>query len=186
PATPFRWAEKMAAELNASLVTFDGEGHSSVTRSDCVAAAAAALLVELDRPAPGLSCGADPPSSAPPWWHDQPRPPGFDLSDATGVTELLGFPPEMYADVLHAPEGAGVDEIAAALAESYEDAGWAVLATEDLPIGDDAVQVVVTREDEIVALTVLGPAALDTPAGAAFAAYSADGRGLVLRFNVAL
>ena len=63
PATPMRWAEKMATDLgaNARLVTFTGEGHGQVLVNTCVTDVEASLLADLKLPDPGTVCDPDPP-----------------------------------------------------------------------------------------------------------------------------
>lgn len=58
PATPLRWARRLAGELDrAVLVTYEGDGHTIVSQGDpCIDAIAVDYLVDGDLPAPGTVC----------------------------------------------------------------------------------------------------------------------------------
>lgn len=58
PATPYRWAQSLAAELqNGHLITYDGDGHTAYMRSNsCVDNAVDTYLVNGVVPTPGLKC----------------------------------------------------------------------------------------------------------------------------------
>jgi len=58
PATPYKWAQGLASELqNGHLITFDGDGHTAYRRSNsCVDNAVDAYLLKGAVPAAGLSC----------------------------------------------------------------------------------------------------------------------------------
>lgn len=57
PSTPYQWSEQLTRYLDtATLVTRDGEGHVSLSRSKCIADASAKYLVDLELPAPGTHC----------------------------------------------------------------------------------------------------------------------------------
>ena len=58
PATPYEWAVRLRKQLaNASLITFDGDGHAAYTRSNkCVDDAVDAYLVKGTVPKDGLRC----------------------------------------------------------------------------------------------------------------------------------
>jgi pimeloyl-ACP methyl ester carboxylesterase len=60
PATPFAWAQALAAQLGSGrLVTVAGSTHTSLLNGNrCLDAIAAAYLVDGTVPAPGRSCGA--------------------------------------------------------------------------------------------------------------------------------
>ena len=63
PATPYAWARDVAAQLGpkASLVTYEGWGHTVYGRSDCVTAAVDRYLLTVRPPAAGASCpGVEP------------------------------------------------------------------------------------------------------------------------------
>lgn len=57
PATPYEWAEALVEQLtSATLVTREGEGHTGYFKSDCVARAVDAYLLELTVPERDLTC----------------------------------------------------------------------------------------------------------------------------------
>ena len=57
PATPYRWAQGLAAQLSAALLTYEGDGHTAYRRgSDCVDSAVDAYLLRGAQPAKGLRC----------------------------------------------------------------------------------------------------------------------------------
>ncbi|MEV8506163.1 alpha/beta hydrolase [Actinoplanes sp. NPDC051475] len=63
PATPYAWARTVAAQLGprATLVTYDGWGHTVYGRSDCVTTAVDRYLLTVRPPAAGTSCpGVEP------------------------------------------------------------------------------------------------------------------------------
>ncbi|MFE6052679.1 alpha/beta hydrolase [Kitasatospora sp. NPDC056446] len=60
PATPYAWAEKLAAELgNAVLLTREGEGHTGYGASSCIRSSVDAFLLEGTVPAAGIRCATD-------------------------------------------------------------------------------------------------------------------------------
>jgi hypothetical protein len=61
PATPYEWGVQVAGELdNATLLTFDGDGHTAYTSgSRCIDQAVDAYLLEGTMPAEGTVCRAD-------------------------------------------------------------------------------------------------------------------------------
>lgn len=57
PATPYAWAESLAAALDhGALLTREGVDHVAIFTSSCVRAADEAVLVDLTLPAPGTVC----------------------------------------------------------------------------------------------------------------------------------
>jgi pimeloyl-ACP methyl ester carboxylesterase len=58
PATPYEWSVRLRDQLaDASLITFDGDGHTAYTRSnDCVDKAVDAYYLKGTVPEDGLSC----------------------------------------------------------------------------------------------------------------------------------
>jgi len=58
PATPYKWAQDLAAELkDGHLITYDGDGHTAYMRSNkCVDGAVDAYLLKGVVPPPGLKC----------------------------------------------------------------------------------------------------------------------------------
>ena len=66
PATPYAWAEHVAAQLGprASIVTYEGWGHIVYGRSDCVNGAMDRYLLTARPPAAGTRCPAVEPKAA--------------------------------------------------------------------------------------------------------------------------
>jgi hypothetical protein len=60
PATPYEGAARLTETLgpNASLLTWEGEGHTAYGRSDCVNRLVDSYLVDLVVPHPGTRCPA--------------------------------------------------------------------------------------------------------------------------------
>jgi pimeloyl-ACP methyl ester carboxylesterase len=58
PATPYEWAVRLREQLSsASLITFEGDGHTAYTRSnECVDDAVDAYYLEGEVPEDGLRC----------------------------------------------------------------------------------------------------------------------------------
>lgn len=57
PATPFRWAESLASQLESGvLLTHDGEGHTAYGKNECVNTAVEAYLLRGTLPAEGTRC----------------------------------------------------------------------------------------------------------------------------------
>ncbi len=58
PATPYEWAVRLRDQLaDASLITFDGDGHTAYTRSNkCVDGAVDAYYLKGTVPKDGLRC----------------------------------------------------------------------------------------------------------------------------------
>jgi len=57
PATPYKWAESLAEQLDATLLTYDGEGHTAYGRSNqCIIDAVDGFLVDGVMPAAGTQC----------------------------------------------------------------------------------------------------------------------------------
>ncbi|UJV41981.1 alpha/beta hydrolase [Streptomyces sp. AMCC400023] len=88
PDTPYQDAVALSRQLdNASLVTFDAEGHTAFGRSRCATDAVIDYLVDLKVPASGTTCADEtqPPSSTP-----KTAPPGTTLSELrNGVNERV-------------------------------------------------------------------------------------------------
>ena len=58
PATPYAWSQALAEQLPATLVTYEGEGHTAYgyQRSACIEDVIDAYLVDLRVPKPGTRC----------------------------------------------------------------------------------------------------------------------------------
>ena len=94
PATPFVWAEKMAKALGpkASLVAYNGEGHSTWLESDCTDALINQTLIDLKQVGP-VDCAAQAPSdtSLPAWYKDLPAIPNAAPNDISDLLPLIGL-----------------------------------------------------------------------------------------------
>lgn len=66
PATPYEWAQQMAAALEGgALLTYEGDGHTAFfTGGACVQDAVVTYLVDLTLPPDGTSCPSDTSSTA--------------------------------------------------------------------------------------------------------------------------
>ncbi|UUU32419.1 alpha/beta hydrolase [Streptomyces sp. CA-210063] len=88
PDTPYQDAVALSRRLdNASLLTFDAEGHTAFGRSACATDAVIGYLVDLKVPASGTTCADEtqPPSSTP-----KTAPPGTTLGELrNGVNERV-------------------------------------------------------------------------------------------------
>ena len=57
PATPYQWSVALADGLESGvLLTYDGDGHTSLGLNGCIDAYAVAYLVDLAVPAAGITC----------------------------------------------------------------------------------------------------------------------------------
>ncbi len=105
PATPFRWAEEMAASLgdNARLLAFSGEGHSQILVSQCVDDIAGALFNKGTLPPKGKVCKPNVPLAQPTWWNDSVSIAGQPL-DAEVMNYYFGLKPvKVYAQYFAVP-----------------------------------------------------------------------------------
>lgn len=94
PATPFRWAEEMAASLgqSARLVSFTGEGHGQILVSECVNEIAGALFNKGTLPTKGKVCAPDKPMAQPTWWNNAVTINGT-LLDSEVMNNYFGLKP---------------------------------------------------------------------------------------------
>ena len=164
PATPFRWAEEMAAAMgpNAALVTFTGEGHGQLLASTCVTEIEGALLADLTLPDDGTVCDPDPAIERPEWWGDLAIPTEYSevvslpaVKAALGLTDTLGYG-ETRTTTLDAQ--AAVEAFEATLA----DAGFQSLGSQDLGIDDTAEFGFLAPNGDLFIVLAMGPAAFDT------------------------
>ena len=164
PATPYRWAEEMAAELgpNARLVTFTGEGHGQLLANSCITDLEAALLADLDVPDEGATCNPDPEIERPSWWDDLPEPDG--VSTAVSLPALdaaLGLrPTEAYYETRLSDMS--VDEVINAFESTMPQAGFPSLGQGDPDIDDTANTFFLTPDGDQIVVFVIGPDALLT------------------------
>ena len=94
PATPFRWAEELTANMgaNARLVEFSGEGHSQILVSGCVDEIAGALFTRGTLPKKGKVCAPDTPMARPAWWNSTVQVSGTELDTET-MNSYFGLKP---------------------------------------------------------------------------------------------
>lgn len=181
PATPFRWAEKMAGELHAVLLRYEGEGHASLTDASCVAEAGTAVLVDLKLPVAGTSCQPDAPTTAPSWWSSQPAVPGTSTVPVDDVGSLLGLPKGTYGEIL-STDGDATTTIDRATT-AFENGGWTSLNAAKVDIGTDARRITfVDADNHAVQFVVIGVKSFDSPDAAPLKALVPAGDGIIIRF----
>jgi pimeloyl-ACP methyl ester carboxylesterase len=182
PATPFRWAEELAAQMgpNVALVRYTGEGHGQILGSSCVTDAEALVIRDLQLPAPDTTCAPDPPVARPAFWDDIPVPPGVGpLVDDPAVDLALGLPPsQVYADVWHL---SGDPET---VAEDYEagftELGFEVIEAPDLLPGAIALAAFAPDGTQVVILVIPPDALASTPDFESAAELANPGQGFVV------
>jgi hypothetical protein len=182
PATPFRWAEELAAEMgsNVSLLTFSGEGHGQVLSSSCVTEAEASVIRELRVPAQGTVCEPDPPVARPSFWDELPVPDGVGpLVDDPAIDLALGLPDtDVYADVWHL--SGDVDAVADAYRSGLGALGFDVNDAPELLEGVTSLVALAPDGTQMVVL-VIPPEALESnPDLEAAADYALPGQGFVV------
>lgn len=184
PATPFRWAEEMTAELgpNARMVTFTGEGHGQLLASVCVTEIEAAVLADLMLPDEGTVCEPDPAIEEPAWWGSLEFPEEFSdvvalpaVSAALGLTESLGYG-EMRTTSLGSQEAADAFEVV------LNELGLETAGNQDLGIADTVETGYFTPEGDLLVVIVIGPAAFDTDDLSSAKASVPPGQAVVLYF----
>ena len=124
PATPLRWAEEMVTHigLNASLLTFKGEGHSQIFISRCVDEIAKELFKFGRKPTGDIECEADVPVAKPMWWDAVVTLDGGGINqDAMGYYFLL-HAVDTYSEYFEI-EGSA-EEVFAEVKAVFEAKGW--------------------------------------------------------------
>jgi pimeloyl-ACP methyl ester carboxylesterase len=105
-ATPFRWSEKMSKNLKGSvLVSFTGEGHTSVGSNVCTSKVARKVFVEKELPAVGKECGVDVPLAEPSWWASTIRNMPGEKFSRFEFGSFFGFPIEEFYSEFFAVKG---------------------------------------------------------------------------------
>jgi pimeloyl-ACP methyl ester carboxylesterase len=124
PATPLRWAEEMATQLgsNATLLTFNGEGHSQIFVSRCVDAIAKKLFLSGRTPNKGTECDADVPIAKPDWWDAVVSLEGGDIDQDMMSYYFSADPIDAYAEYFEI-EGSA-EEVFAEVKAAFEKRGW--------------------------------------------------------------
>ena len=182
PATPFRWAEELAAQMgpNVSLVTFAGEGHGQILSSSCVTDVEATVIRDLQLPAPGTTCEADPPVARPAFWDNVPVPEGVGpLVDDPAIDLALGLPPtQVYADVWHlAGDPAAVS---AAYQVGFGELGFEVTDVPGLLEGATSLLAFAPDGTRVVILIIPADVVASNPDLEAAAELALPGQGFVI------
>ena len=182
PATPFRWSEELAAQMgpNVSLVTFTGEGHGQILSSQCVTDAEASVIRDLQLPAPGTECDADPDVPRPTFWDDLPVPEGVGpLVDDPAIDLALGLPPtQVYADVWHLAGDAA--SVSAAYQAGFDELGFDVTEAPGLLEGATALAAFAPDGTQVVVLIIPPEALASNPDLEAAAELALPGQGFVI------
>ncbi len=182
PATPFRWAEELAAQMgpNVSLVTFAGEGHGQILSSSCVTEAEASVIRDLQLPAPGTTCEEDPPVARPAFWDDVPVPEGVGpLVDDPAIDLALGLPPtQVYADVWHLSGDPAA--VTAAYQAGFGELGFDVTEAPGLLEGATALAAFAPDGTQVVILIIPPDALASNPDLEAAAELANPGQGFVI------
>jgi pimeloyl-ACP methyl ester carboxylesterase len=182
PATPFRWAEELAAQMgpNVSLVTFTGEGHGQILASRCVTDAEAKVIRDLQLPAPGTACDADPQVARPAFWDDVPVPAGVGpLVDDPAIDLALGLPStQVYADVWHLAGDAAT--VAAGYQAGFAELGFDVTEAPGLLEGATALAAFAPDGTQVVILIIPAAAFASNPDLEEAAELALPGQGFVI------
>ena len=185
PATPFRWAEEMAAALgdNAHLVTATGEGHGQLLANTCITDIEATLLNTLQPPEPDAVCEPDAPIAKPAFWDGLPVPEGVsDVIEAGIVQDLLGLADTFAFSELRTTE-LDSDASREAYTAAMEAAGFSLDGSQDLPFDGGVVDYFTSADGDSVLVAFLSPEAFDSAdLAAAKDAVPATGTVLVLAY----
>jgi pimeloyl-ACP methyl ester carboxylesterase len=182
PATPFRWAEELAAEMgsNVSLLTFAGEGHGQILSSSCVTDAEASVIRDLRVPAPDTVCEPDPPVARPTFWDQLPVPDGVGpLVDDPAIDLALGLPDtQVYADVWHL--SGDVDAVADAYRSELGALGFNVSDAPELLEGVTSLVAFAPDGTQVVILLIPPEALTSNPDLEGAADFALPGQGFVV------
>jgi len=154
PATPLRWAEEMATQMgsNATLLKFNGEGHSQIFVSRCVDAIAKKLFLSGRTPDKGTECDADVPIAKPDWWDAVVSLEGGDVDQDMMNWYFSSDPIDAYAEYFEI-EGSA-EEVFAKVKAAFEKRGWVYEEGESTDAVVDA-QRFVNPDDDAVYVGVL-------------------------------
>jgi pimeloyl-ACP methyl ester carboxylesterase len=182
PATPFRWAEELAAQMgpNVALVRYAGEGHGQILSSSCVTDAEALVIRDLQLPEPDTTCEPDPPVARPSFWDDIPVPPGVGpVVDDPAIDLALGLPPsQVYADVWYL--SGDPDRVVEDYEDGFTELGFEVIDAPGLISGVTSLAAFAPDGTQVVIL-VIPPDALTTNPDLESAAELANpGQGFVV------
>ena len=182
PATPFRWAEELTDQMgsNASLVTFEGEGHGQILSSSCVTDAEASVIRDLQLPAAGTTCQADPPVARPEFWDDLPVPDGVGpVVEDPAVDLALGLPPtQVYADVWNLSGDPGA--VSAAYLAAFEELGFDVTEAPSVLDGTTTLIALAPDGTQLVILIIPPDSLASNPDLEAAAELALPGQGFVV------
>ena len=164
PATPFRWAEEMAAAMGSSarLVTYTGEGHGQLLASTCVTEIEAELLTDLQLPDPDTVCEPDPDIDRPQWWDLIPDPDGVGpVEELPEIASALGLTPTtLYSEIHTSTVSAAV--VLGNYRPLLEDVGFEYRGEQKPLIG--ATQAIYSAPNgDLFSVLTLGPAVFDDP-----------------------
>ena len=124
PATPIRWAQEMVTEMgtNATLLTFNGEGHSQIFISRCVDDIAKELFNFGRKPSGDVECDADVPVAKPDWWDEIVNIDSVKLNKDLMNSYFAIEPVDAYTEYFEI-EGSA-DEVFAKVKTAIEANGW--------------------------------------------------------------
>jgi hypothetical protein len=182
PATPFRWAEELAAGMgsNVALLTFAGEGHGQILSSSCVTDAEASVIRDLRVPAPDTVCEPDPPVARPTFWVQLPVPDGVGpVVDDPAIDLALGLPDtQVYADVWHL--SGDVDAVADAYRSELGALGFDVSDAPELLEGVTSLVAFAPDGTQVVILVIPPEALTSNPDLEGAADLALRGQGFVV------
>ena len=170
PATPFRWATQMVADLggaasaggtaNVTLVTFTGEGHSTFLSSTCTTDIMAKLISTAKQAAGGIVCDPDKPIAAPDFYASLPAVPAVTTFDIVGFKALLGLDPTQYFATAGVTD-LDADKVGAAYAKAWSSAGFVDAGVSGTPTPEGFHRTEFVRSKDRVGVLVLSVSATD-------------------------
>ena len=124
PSTPLRWAEELVSNMGtrASLLTFNGEGHSQIFISRCVDEIVTELFNFGRKPSGNVECDADVPVAKPDWWDDVVTLDGGGIDQEAMGYYFSSDPVDSYAEFFEI-EGSA-KEVFAEVKAAIEANGW--------------------------------------------------------------
>ena len=158
PSTPLRWAEELVSHVGsrASLLTFNGEGHSQIFISRCVDEVAGELFKFGRKPDGDIECNADSPVVKPVWWDDVITLDGGDIDQDTMNYYFGSDPVDSYGEYFEV-EGSATDvfdEVKAA----FEANGWVYEEGDSAdPVTDPQWFINPDDESEIIGVLISSP-----------------------------
>jgi pimeloyl-ACP methyl ester carboxylesterase len=124
PATPYGWAEKMASALgpNATLLTYEGEGHTAWRETGCIDAAINTLLIDATHAAAQTCPAPAPATGLPAWLTSLPAPSGALDVDIEALNPFLGLVDGVHGKTFLSTETR--EEITPKMQTLLEAEGW--------------------------------------------------------------